>query len=33
MPRKAIRPELAEALDQGLHNIGDAASLSGVSVR
>ena len=33
MPRKAIRPELAEALDQGLHNIGEAASLSGVSAK
>lgn len=27
------RPELAEALEQGLHNIGDAAQRSGVSAK
>jgi MerR family copper efflux transcriptional regulator len=31
MARNVPRPELAEALSQGLHNIGDAADLSGVT--
>lgn len=29
--QNAVRPELAEARQQGLHNIGEAAELSGVS--
>lgn len=29
----AMRPELGEARDQGLHNIGEAAALSGVSAK
>lgn len=33
MPRSAPRPELADALRQGLHNIGDAAAASGVSAK
>jgi Cu(I)-responsive transcriptional regulator len=33
MPRTALRPELADARQQGLHNIGEASSLSGVSAR
>ena len=33
MPRTALRPELADALRQGLHNIGDAASSTGVSAK
>jgi len=35
MPRSASapRPELAEARQQGLHNIGEAAALSGVSAK
>ena len=33
MARCAPRPELATARRQGLHNIGDAARLSGVSAR
>lgn len=33
MPRNALRPELAEAREQGLHNIGEAAALSGVSAK
>lgn len=33
MPRSAPRPELAEARQQGLHNIGEAAALTGVSAK
>jgi Cu(I)-responsive transcriptional regulator len=33
MPRKALRPELADAKSQGFHNIGEAASLTGVSAK
>ena len=33
MPRTAPRPELADALRQGLHNIGDAAATTGVSAK
>lgn len=33
MPRQAPRPELAEAKQQGLHNIGEAAALTGVSAK
>lgn len=33
MPRNAIRPELADAKHDGLHNIGEAAALSGVSAK
>ena len=33
MPDKAMRPELGQARDQGLHNIGEAASLSGVTAK
>ena len=33
MPRQAIRPELSEAKGQGLHNIGEASALSGVSAK
>ena len=33
MGRQALRPELAEARDQGFHNIGEAASLTGVSAK
>ena len=33
MPRQVIRPELSEARGQGLHNIGEAAALSGVSAK
>lgn len=33
MPRHPIRPELSEARDQGLHNIGDASAMSGVSAK
>lgn len=33
MARNAIRPELAEAREQGLHNIGEASALSGVSAK
>lgn len=33
MPRSPPRPELAEARDAGLHNIGEAAALSGVSAK
>lgn len=33
MARHAIRPELSEAKGQGLHNIGEAAALSGVSAK
>ena len=31
--RPPIRPELGEAREQGLHNIGEAAALSGVSAK
>lgn len=33
MARHEIRPELADAKGQGLHNIGEAAALSGVSAK
>jgi Cu(I)-responsive transcriptional regulator len=33
MARHAIRPELSEAKGQGLHNIGEASALSGVSAK
>ena len=33
MPRHVIRPELADAKGQGLHNIGAAAGLTGVSAK
>ena len=33
MARSAPRPELADALREGLHNIGDAAAQSGVSAK
>lgn len=33
MPRNAPRPELADAREQGFHNIGEAAGLSGVSAK
>jgi MerR family copper efflux transcriptional regulator len=33
MPPKAPRPELADAKSQGFHNIGEAASLTGVSAK
>ena len=33
MARHAIRPELAEARQQGFHNIGEAASATGVSAK
>lgn len=33
MPRPALRPELADARRDGLHNIGEAAELSGVSAK
>lgn len=33
MANKPPRPELGEAREQGLHNIGEAASLSGVSAK
>ena len=33
MARTAPRPELADALKQGLHNIGDAAAQTGVSAK
>ena len=33
MPRHAIRPELSEAREQGFHNIGEAAALTGVSAK
>lgn len=33
MARHVIRPELAEAKGQGLHNIGEASSLTGVSAK
>ncbi len=31
--RSALRPELGQAREQGLHNIGEAAALSGVSAK
>jgi MerR family copper efflux transcriptional regulator len=33
MPRHTLRPELADAKNQGLHNIGEAAGLTGVSAK
>ena len=33
MPRHAPRPELADAKSDGLHNIGEAAALTGVSAK
>lgn len=33
MPRPLPRPELADAKQQGFHNIGEAAELSGVSAK
>ncbi|ALN62756.1 cu(I)-responsive transcriptional regulator [Lysobacter antibioticus] len=33
MPRTALPPELAQAKADGLHNIGEAATLSGVSAK
>lgn len=33
MPRKAPRPELADAKSQGFHNIGEAAALTGISAK
>ena len=33
MPRHTPRPELADAKQQGLHNIGEAAALTGVSAK
>lgn len=33
MSRHAIRPELADAREQGFHNIGDAAASTGVSAK
>lgn len=33
MARHILRPELAEAKDQGLHNIGEASSLTGISAK
>ena len=33
MTRSAPRPELGQAREQGLHNIGEAAALSGVSAK
>ena len=33
MTRKPLRPELADALEQGLHNIGQASELTGVSAK
>lgn len=33
MARRAVRPELSEAREQGLHNIGEASSLTGVSAK
>ncbi len=33
MARKALRPELSEAREQGLHNIGEASARSGVSAK
>lgn len=33
MPRHAMRPELAQARQQGYHNIGEASARSGVSAK
>jgi MerR family copper efflux transcriptional regulator len=33
MPRPTLRPELADARDQGFHNIGEAAELTGVTAK
>ena len=33
MPRHVMRPELAEAREQGFHNIGEAAALTDVSAK
>ncbi|WP_027079910.1 Cu(I)-responsive transcriptional regulator [Luteimonas mephitis] len=33
MPRKPPAPELGEAREQGFHNIGEAAALSGVTAK
>ena len=33
MATRAIRPELSEAKGQGLHNIGEASALTGVSAK
>lgn len=33
MARKAMRPELSEAREQGLHNIGEASALSSMSAK
>ena len=33
MPARKVRPELGEARERGFHNIGEAASLSGVSAK
>lgn len=33
MPGKPMPPELGEARDQGLHNIGEAANLTGLSAK
>jgi MerR family transcriptional regulator, copper efflux regulator len=33
MVRQAMRPELAEARQQGLHNIGEASAATGVSAK
>ncbi|MFN7182901.1 MAG: Cu(I)-responsive transcriptional regulator [Thermomonas haemolytica] len=33
MASKTVRPELADALEQDLHNIGQAAALTGVSAK
>lgn len=33
MASNSVRPELAHALEQGLHNIGQAAALTGVSAK
>lgn len=33
MARHTVRPELSDAKGQGLHNIGEAAALSGVSAK
>lgn len=33
MARRKVRPELADALGQGFHNIGEASALTGVSAK
>ncbi|WP_295363467.1 Cu(I)-responsive transcriptional regulator [Arenimonas sp.] len=33
MARHTVRPELSEAREQGFHNIGEAAALTGVSAK